>query len=434
MVLKVKKSYAIIVVILLIMTVVSSNLNWGKDHWKGIIESDGKGYYAYLPAVFIYHDLNFGFFDKIEKEKYYDKDLFYDYRISAHGQIISKYYCGTALAQLPFFLMAHSISYLCHFEMDGYSKWYPIFISIGALIYLFIGLIYLNRIMDIYSIEELYKCIVLLTSVFGTHLFYYTVGEPGMSHIYSFTFVTMFIYYAILYFRSYNKQLTIILASLLGVITLIRPINGLIVFTLPFLAGHFNVFKTGLYLILKETKHIIFMVVLFIAILSIQFLYYKLAIGHVLVYSYGSEGFNFLAPHMIDILFSYKKGLFLYTPIFLLSLIGTFYLWRTSKYEFFTISSFLILIIYIFSSWWMWYYGGSFSSRVFVEYIALFMILLAIALNKMQSRLLRRCFIGFIFFLIILCQVQTYQYRYYVIHWSDMTKEKYWHSYSQLGF
>ena len=31
------------------------------------MESDAKGYYAYLPAVFVYEDLHFGFFDEIEK-------------------------------------------------------------------------------------------------------------------------------------------------------------------------------------------------------------------------------------------------------------------------------------------------------------------------------------------------------------------------------
>ena len=73
------------------MTFVSSNLNWGKDHWKGILEADAKGYYAYLPAIFIYHDLNFGFFEKIEKEQYYDKNLYYDYTAGSNGKRINKY-------------------------------------------------------------------------------------------------------------------------------------------------------------------------------------------------------------------------------------------------------------------------------------------------------------------------------------------------------
>ena len=74
----------------IVLVWVSSNINWRKDKWRGLLESDAKGYYAYLPAVFIYQDLNFGFFDQIEKEKYYQEHLYYDYRIGAHNSVINK--------------------------------------------------------------------------------------------------------------------------------------------------------------------------------------------------------------------------------------------------------------------------------------------------------------------------------------------------------
>jgi len=74
----------------------------------------------------------------------------------------------------------------------------------------------------------------------------------------------------------------------------------------------------------------------------------------------------------------------------------------------------------------MWYYGGSFSSRVYVEYIPLFMITMAIGLQRIKIESLKNIYISLILVLIIFCQIQTYQYRYYQIHWSDMTKEKYW--------
>ncbi|PKP23459.1 MAG: hypothetical protein CVU06_08150 [Bacteroidetes bacterium HGW-Bacteroidetes-22] len=46
--------------IVMVVITVSSNLHWGGDkNWTGIVEADARGYYAYLPAVFIYHDLNF---------------------------------------------------------------------------------------------------------------------------------------------------------------------------------------------------------------------------------------------------------------------------------------------------------------------------------------------------------------------------------------
>jgi putative copper export protein len=72
----------------------------------------------------------------------------------------------------------------------------------------------------------------------------------------------------------------------------------------------------------------------------------------------------------------------------------------------------------------MWFYGGSFSTRVFVEYIPLFAILLGTAIHKIKRY--KKSFHTVIILLIVLCQIQTYQYRYLQIHWSDMTKEKYW--------
>ena len=57
------------------------NTSFQKDYKSGIIEADAKGYYAYLPAVFIYHDLNFGFYKNIELETYYNPNLYCDYRV-----------------------------------------------------------------------------------------------------------------------------------------------------------------------------------------------------------------------------------------------------------------------------------------------------------------------------------------------------------------
>ena len=417
---------------MLIMTAISSNLNWGKDFWVGIIEADGKGYYAYLPAIFIYDDLNFGFFDEIEKEKYYHENLFYDYRSWAHGKVINKYYCGTALVELPFFMIADIGAKVFDFEADGYSKIYPVLISISALFYLLIGLIFLNLTLEFFNINEWQKTLVLITTVFGTNLFYYTVGEPGMSHIFSFAFVSMFLYYSKLYFLSYKKKYILILAIVLGIIVLIRPLNVLIILILPFAAGSFSSLKKGVTLAFQRYLWLLYGFIVFFGIVSIQLIIYKISTGYFFVDSYGEEGFNFLSPHIFDILFSYKKGLFLYTPIFLVSLTGGYFLWKTSKFEFYSIFGFLLIITYVFSSWWMWYYGGSFSSRVYVEYIPIFMILLSISLKGIKIKLVKSALVSIIILLTVVCQIQTFQYRYGFIHWSEMNKEKYWEVFMRI--
>jgi hypothetical protein len=333
---------------------------------------------------------------------------------------------------MPFFLIAHYLSYLFNFDQDGYSKMYPILMSVAALFYLLIGLIFLNSSMRAYNIKEWQKALVLFVSVFGTNLFYYTSVEPGTSHVFSFAFISMFFYFSKKYFLSLRPKYILVLAALLGMITLIRPVNAIIIFIIPFAAGNFKYLKNGFQIALRDKKYLIFGCIAFLGIMSIQLILYKVSTGHYFVYSYGKEGFNFLSPHMFDILFSYKKGLFLYTPLYLLSLSGCYFLWHLSRFEFYSWCAFFILITYVFSSWWMWYYGGSFSSRVYVEFIPLFMILAAISLNRIKHKSYRIVYIISLFLVTILCQIQTYQYRYYQIHWSEMTKEKYWNVFMRI--
>jgi heme/copper-type cytochrome/quinol oxidase subunit 3 len=80
----------------------------------------------------------------------------------------------------------------------------------------------------------------------------------------------------------------------------------------------------------------------------------------------------------------------------------------------------------------MWYYGGSFSQRVFVDYLAFFAILLAISFMNIPSGWKRNTYLSLTFVLLLFCQFQTYQYRHMVIHWSDMTKEMYWENFWKL--
>src|SRR5690606_17014261 len=182
----------------------------------------------------------------------------------------------------------------------------------------------------------------------------------------------------------------------------------------------------GLKFALNSYKHLILSCVIFGIIVSIQLVIYKISTGRFIVYSYQEEGFNFLDPHFFDILFSYKKGLFLYTPMYLLAMIGLIPVFKKNKFAAISWIGFFVIITYIFSSWWMWYYGGSFSSRVYVEFLPLFMILFAFLLAEAKTKSLRIALLSLTFVLLAICQIQTFQYRYYEIHWDKMTKEKYW--------
>ncbi len=422
----------VILFTMVIMTLISSNLRWGKEKWKGVLETDAKGYYAYLPAVFIYHDLNFNFFDKIEKDKYYNEKLFFEYRAHVNGTTIDKFFCGTAIMQMPFFLMAHTWSGIMNYDQDGYSKYYMIAITIAALFYLLIGLIFINKTLLLFNIDATSRAIALIAVVFATNVFYYTVVESGMSHIYSFACVAVFLFCIRKFYLENEIKYLIFASALIGLIILIRPVNGLLILAVPFLAGSLHNLRAQTGLFISNKPALILSVLITMALLFIQPMIYKVAVNSFFVYAYEYEHFNFTDPHFIDILFSYKKGLFLYTPVLLLSLTGFYFLYKKNRFEFYSLAGFLILLNYILSSWWNWWYGGSFSSRVYLEYIPVFAILIGLTLTSLKKRILKSTVITFIFLCILLCQIQTYQYRYYQIHWENMTKEKYWEVFLRL--
>jgi len=80
----------------------------------------------------------------------------------------------------------------------------------------------------------------------------------------------------------------------------------------------------------------------------------------------------------------------------------------------------------------MWFYGGSFSQRVMIEFYPFFAILLATAIQEIKKKYATKVFLSLIFLVMLVCQVQTYQYRRMQIHWSDMNKEKYWNVFMRI--
>jgi len=194
---------------------------------------------------------------------------------------------------------------------------------------------------------------------------------------------------------------------------------------IPFIAGTKEDLKKMISNLQNQIPTLLLSILFICIIFSVQLIYYKIATGNFIVYSYGDEKFNFLNPHLFDFLFSYKKGLFVYLPLTLLSLTGFVFLYQKNKWQFYSLLSFLILLIFILSCWWNWWFGGSFGTRPMVEFLFVFSILLGYALNNLHKNL-KKIFITICLFFVILCLVQTYQYRYYFIHWENMNKERYW--------
>lgn len=417
--------------ILLVVTWSSANINWGRENWKEIVVYDASGYYAYLPAAFIYQDAHFGFHDSIEA-KYYKPDKRSEYRIAPNGKVVNKYFVGTALAEMPFFLVAHTLTKFSSAPADGYSRLYPIFICIAAIVYLFVGLVFMRNLLRSFQVNDNLIAFLLLAMVFGTNLYYYVVKEPGMSHIYSFTFISMFVYYTRKFFIAFHMKHVLYCAVLLGITALIRPVNIMVILSVPFIAGSFSKLKEGFRVGMDHKAGTFIASALFVMVAGIQPMIYKIQTGSFFVYSYGEEGFNWSDPHMMDFLFSYKKGFFVYAPLCFVALTGFIYLWKHERFRFYSLLLFSVCVTYVLSSWWNWWYGGSFGSRVMIDYYIFFALLIAFAYKLFHKRIVIAFFTLLIVLPMLLCIIQTYQYRLTIIHWDSMTKEKYWDVFLKL--
>jgi hypothetical protein len=266
---------------------------------------------------------------------------------------------------------------------------------------------------------------VLLVFAFGTQLFYYAIGEPGMSHVYSFCALTFFLWQTKLWFQKQAVAQLMWAAFALGLVFLIRPFNLLVLGTVPFLAGTSIVFRQGIKSTLQQRKMLLSAFLVFSLMAGVQSLIYYLQTGHVWIDSYPGENFDFTKPHVFESLFSFRKGLFVYTPLVLLSQLALVFMFKENRFMAVTYLLFFFTFTYVLSSWWIWYYGGSFSLRPFIEYFALFAILLLWLLDRLRYRL---PLMAVALLLVLLCQIQTYQYRYFIIHWSEMNQQKYFES------
>ncbi|MDD5506933.1 MAG: hypothetical protein PHD25_01210 [Bacteroidales bacterium] len=396
------------------------------------IVSDVMGYYLYLPAVVIHGNDLYLDFIKEDVEFYMDKVWFLK---SPTGKGVIQFTCGLSILYSPFFLIAHGMAPLLGFEANGYTLTYKIALLVSCIFYLGLGLLFLRKILSRY-VSEITSSITLFTVVIGTNLLYYATIEAPMSHAYSFALITGFLYTVIKWYENPRYLTSIVLGLLGGIITLIRPTNAVVVILFLFwgttsLHGPINRLK----LFIREYKKLI-IILLFACLVWIpQLLYWKTVAGSYFYFSYGSKaGFFFHDPEIINVLFSYRKGWLLYTPVMALALAGIPLLPRYMRGSFWPVLLFTLVNIYIISSWCDWWYGGSFGLRAFIDSYGILALPLAALIQWILTKKIwiRISSVIFLAFLIFFNNFQVNQYIHGAIHFASMTKKAYWETFGKM--
>jgi hypothetical protein len=397
---------------------------WRENNWKGVVHSDGAGYYAYLPAIFIHHDLQYRFYPEL-KDKYGFGDLSENFCHTHNGRLFNRYFCGTAIAEAPFFFVAWLIAVITGQEADGHSFIFHAAINVAALFYAMAGL----YLLSLYLRKHV-KPVVAAASCgmiyLGTNLFNYTINEPAYSHAYSFSFICLFIYLADRSIRTRSRKSYLLLAFNAAMIVLIRPSNGMVIFALPFIAGSWSSFTEWMRSAIHP-KILLPVIICGAAPLSIQLLLYYFQCGAWLTDGYAQERFYFLDPHILNALFSYRAGVFPWSPITMLALPGLYYLWKKNAFASVAWIAFMFINLWVISSWWAWHYAGTFGMRPVVDYMSFFLIATAYFLEHATSRSGQIITYSLAAALTTTGHIFNYQVTRHILPHDLMTSEKYWY-------
>ncbi len=413
------------------LTIVQVHLNLARYNNSNVIKWDIVGYYSYLSATCIDKDITLSFITPENKIQY--NGTKYGYVDDYHGNHVIKYTMGMSVLYAPFFFAAHVLASPLGYSPDGFSAIYQFFIEFSGLFYLLVGLWYLRKLLLQFYTEKV-TAITLLLVFFGTNLLCYATVDPAMTHAYTFSLYSVFLYFTHEFYKRQSIKNTVVLAIGFGLIALVRPLN--IILILPFLLYGIkkmsDLKQKAEFLFQNYKDAIVFITIVFLILLP-QLLYYKTVTGNYFVFSYGKEGFFFNQFHLFDILFSFRKGWFIYTPIMLLALYGILKM-KTSQP--FKLSILILLPIYLFivSSWWCWWYGGSFSQRSMIDIYPLLSLPLAAFIFQVSqfSKNKQKLVFTIIMLFVLLNIFQTIQYKYNIIDFDGMTAKEYLHVFGSL--
>lgn len=358
------------------------------------IRSDGYGYYAYLTSVFVDHDLSM----KTAMANRWTglplpavaPEWNGIARYAPTGRLIDKYTMGTALLQAPFFLAAEW--YAAITRSLPYSAPYQIANVLSAIVFLWLGAWILAGAL----IRQFSPFVTGLTAagvVFGTSLFHDATFIGSFSHVYSFFLFAVLVRAANRYRGAANDTaaaaipICLGLGGLIGLIALTRVPNVIAaLIPLAVLVERLRRTRNWGACALEALAGI----AAFVCVFGLQMAYWFATTGHLLLNSYQGERFDWLNPHLLQFLFSVRRGLFFWSPVLWIGILG---IPRFVRRDGLLAPAFLVVLmleVYICSCWWSWWFGASFGSRPLADMTPLMAFPLAHGVDALRTRLDRK--------------------------------------------
>jgi hypothetical protein len=322
-------------------------------------------YFSYLHTIFFDRDLNF----ENEYRALDDTGVLVKYPLTPLGRRPNGFSLGPALAVSPFYLFAHVFVKIAGTApADGLSAPYQVSSFVGIACYSLAGLILLFHWAKIFF-RPLVAFAGTALTWFSSIAVFYAYPISFMPHAVSAFFVVLFLYYAEKTREDARLRRWILLGLFAGAMALMRWQN--ILFTLYLLPEIPRFRKREI----PFSRIVFFLFMLVLAFIP-QMVVWKRLYGQFLTVPQGGGFLVWTRPRIGSILFSTFNGLFSWTPICLLGMIGLFPGIRDpgTRRAFGLLLILFLLQLYVNSAVYDWHGSWGFGMRRFMDCLPIFVL------------------------------------------------------------
>jgi hypothetical protein len=363
------------------------------------VHGDGVGYYAYVRAPLIQHNLRF------EEDWRHANEYFAQARVRPDGQLLPNQYTqtgyvgnlftvGPAILWSPFLLSTHAVVLtINHFggsiPTDGFSRPYRVAMALGTAFYGFLGLLF-SFLLACQYVEERWAFLATLGIWAASSLPVYMYFNPAWSHAHSAFVVALFLWF----WESTRPNRTIRQWFLLGLIAGLMldtyfPNGAILVIPLAeALRDYFRSLrlKSSGAVLRQFGKNAVFVLALSFAVLPTLLTRAIIFGGPFRLGAYSVLPWDWTAPNWRPVLFSSNHGLLTWTPLLLLALVGLLLADRRGgEIAPYGVGAFLGFY-YVIASYPYWDGFSSFGNRFFVSLTPVFVLGLAFLFQRLGHR------------------------------------------------
>lgn len=329
---------------------------------KSVVWGDGRYYFSYVRSFVSDGDLDFSNESKIFNIAFpQTKD----------GKFFNVYSIGPAILWLPFFSAGFLFSNLVHADTLLVPA---LFTGTGAVFYGVAGLYFSYLSAKLLNLR--WGLQATLTLFFATNAFFYIALDPVNSHTSSFFISSLLVYCTVKLLKNSAAFWVLYIGFLSGFLTMIRTQD--IIFLLPLSL----IVLTLAVPVLKKVYFLLLLGSSFLIAFTPQLSVWQVMIGKIQSpYLEIGKKFNWFEPKIFETLFSLNNGLFTYSPVLVLSLVGL--VLYSYKQKIAWIGSVLfVLETYVIASWEEWHGGTAFGARMFLSLTPFFILGLGFFFEK----------------------------------------------------